>query len=175
MGVLDEPAFEAHLAPCPACKGTRLELRAFLDQLVPAMLGDAAGAGKLVHDGEKFVDGTYRIACAGCKHVVFSSDACPRCNAPGGLAAAVASESRWKVPKRCAACNATELSVTALVNATTLHGGGRAQPRPTAELGEPGFHVTSITCDDCGEDAENAEGGDSCPLCAAPGPLRARP
>jgi len=172
MGSLDEPTFATHLAPCPKCSGTKLELLSFLDQLVPAMLGEAAGPGRFVHDGEKFVDGTYSIACAGCKHVIFISDVCPRCNAPGKLNTAIRTESRFTVPRTCAACSATELSVTALTLAITFHTGGRSQPRPAAELGEPGFHVISIECDDCGE---TTTAGDACPLCAAPGPLRPRP
>ena len=172
MGNLDEPTFAAHLAPCPACGGTRLEIASFIDQRVPVMLAEAAGAGRWVHDGEKFVDGTYRIACAGCKHVVFASDVCPRCNTPGGLGAATRTATRLPVPRTCPSCDATELSVTALTTSTTLHTGGRAQPRATAELGDPGFHVTSIDCDDCGE---VASAGDACPLCGAAGPVRARP
>lgn len=171
MGLLDEPTFASHLAPCPKCAGTRLQLRAFLDQLVPTMLGDAAGAGRFVHDGEKFVDGTYEITCAGCKHVLFASDACPRCNAPGGLAKALKDETRLPVPRNCPSCEATELAVTGLVDAVTLHAGGKSTPKAKAELHEPGFHVTLIECDDCGEIAA----AEDCPLCAAPAPLRPRP
>ena len=43
-----------------------------------------------VYDGEKFVDGVYEVTCAGCHHVVFSADVCPRCHAPGGLKRALA-------------------------------------------------------------------------------------
>ena len=49
---------------------------------VDVMLAEATNAGKWAHDGEKFVDGTYRIECVACKHVAFASDVCPRCNAP---------------------------------------------------------------------------------------------
>src|SRR5262249_60443298 len=86
MGQLDETRFEAMLrAGCPACGATALDIFSFLDRRLDIMLGEPNDDGRWVHDGEKFVDGTYRIACASCSHVVFADDACPRCHAPGGL------------------------------------------------------------------------------------------
>jgi hypothetical protein len=173
MGSLDQPAFEAIVnGGCPACGNATLELSSFIDRTVPVMLADPTGPGKWAHDGEKFVDGTYRVACVACAHVVFESDVCPRCNAPGGLARALAGPSRLVVPRRCPACNELELTAVALVPASARGGGGAVpRPVPRVELGEPGYHVVAYACDAC-DHAEVAEG---CPLCAAPGPLRPRP
>ncbi len=172
MGHLDEPGFAAKLAPCSACGGARLELRSYIDQRVAVMLADPTGAPRWVHDGEKFVDGTYLISCAGCKHVVFSSDDCPRCHAPGALPAAIARASRIAVPRTCPTCKNTELTITALVPAIAAHGGGKTIPKALVELGEPGFHVVEIECDDCGTISDC---GDACPICGGAGPLRPRP
>ena len=148
------------------------EVASYLDRKVSVMLGDANDDGVWAHDGEKFVDGTYRIACVGCQQVAFASDDCPRCHASGTLPATLASASRLAVPKRCPRCNATEVSLIGLAPATVRHGAGRTPaPTPKALLGEPGFHVVAIACDDC-DWVTSAEG---CPLCAAPGPLRERP
>jgi ssDNA-binding Zn-finger/Zn-ribbon topoisomerase 1 len=174
MGLLDEAAFDLLVrGGCPACRGTTLEIRSFLDKSLVVMAGDPNDDGRWVHDGEKFVDGTYHIACASCAHLVFASDACPRCNAVGGLARALAEVSRLVVPKRCPACDELELMALALVPATARHGGGdtRPKPKPLAEHGDPGYHVVAYACDAC----DRAVVAERCPLCDAPGPLRARP
>jgi ssDNA-binding Zn-finger/Zn-ribbon topoisomerase 1 len=173
MGKLDQPAFEAHLRDgCPKCGAHLLEIRSFIDRSVQLMLADPNGPGKWAHDGEKFVDGTYRIACATCAHVVFESSICPRCDADGGLAKALGDRSRLAVPKRCPTCNELELLAVALVPAVARAGGGETpKPKPLAEFGEPGYHVVAYACDAC-DHAVVAEG---CPLCAASGPLRERP
>ena len=173
MGALDQPTFEATInGGCKACGGATLEIRSIIDRTVGVMLADPTNAGKWAHDGEKFVDGTYRIACVACAHVAFSSEMCPRCNAPAQLAKVLAGSSRLVVPKRCPKCNELELLAIALVPATARSGGGETpKPKPLAELGEPGYHVVAFACDAC-DHAEVAEG---CPLCAKPGPLRVRP
>ncbi|CAN5441530.1 hypothetical protein BH11MYX1_BH11MYX1_50320 [soil metagenome] len=101
-----------------------LEIRSFIDRTVGIMLADPTNAGKWSHDGEKFVDGTYRITCVTCKHVVFSSDICPRCNAPAQLAVARGEPSKLAVPVRCPKCNELELLAISLVPATAKSGGG---------------------------------------------------
>ena len=173
MGSLDQPGFEALLAAgCTACGGATLEIASFIDRSVALMLAEPTNAGRWAHDGEKFVDGTYRVTCVACKHLVFASDICPRCNAAGGLAHALAEPSRLVAPKRCASCNELELLAVALVPATAKSGGGETpKPKPLVELGEPGYHLVAYACDACGV-AVVAEG---CPLCGAPGPLRERP
>lgn len=173
MGSLDQPAFTALVTGgCPACKSGVLEIRSFIDRSVVMMLGEPNDAGKFVHDGEKFVDGTYRVTCAGCAQVVFTSDVCPRCNAAGGLARALADGSRLAVPKKCPRCKELELLTLALVPVVARYGSGEApKPKPLVEPGEPGHHVVAFACDGC----DHAVVAERCPLCDAPGPLRPRP
>lgn len=173
MGKLDEQQFEAIVgAGCPACGAATLEIKSFIDRRVLLMLADPNDAGRWVHDGEKFVDGTYAITCASCAKVVFESDVCPRCNAEGGLEKALGEPSRLPIPKKCPACNELELLALALVPATARYGGGHApKPQPLAEYGEPGHHMVAYACESC----DSAVVTQRCPLCDAPGPLRPRP
>ncbi|HET7500039.1 MAG TPA: hypothetical protein VFK02_03525 [Kofleriaceae bacterium] len=173
MGQLDEDRFEATVAAgCPACGGGALEIWSFIDRKLSIMLGEPNDDGAWAHDGEKFVDGTYRIACGSCGHVVFADDACPRCHAAGGLARALGEASRLTVPRRCAACNETELLAVALIPAAVRYSGGRAAlPRPLGDLGDPGYHVVAYVCESC----EAAVVAKACPLCDGAGPLRPRP
>ena len=173
MGRLDETAFEAAVSSgCPSCGQRALEIRTFLDQRQLLMLADPNDAGKFVHDGEKFIDGTYRIACPACSHVVFESPDCPRCHAAGGLAKALAEPSRMPIPKRCPACSELELIALALVPAQARYAeGDRPKPTALAEFGERGHHMVAFACESC----DAATVTQKCPLCDAPGPLRVRP
>ncbi len=173
MGALDQPTFETIVGTgCPSCHGRSLEIRSFIDRSLVVMLADPNNEGRWVHDGEKFVDGTYRITCTACAHVVFSSDVCPRCNAADALARALDTPSRITVPKRCPKCSELELLAIALVPATARYGGGETpKPKPLAEWGEDGYHVVAFACHAC----DNAVVAERCPLCDAPGPLRPRP
>lgn len=176
MGQLDERAFAHHLQACRGCGGTSFDVATYLDRHVEVMLGDANNDGKWVHDGEKFVDGVYRITCATCRVDAFRSDACPRCHAPGTLAATLAAPSHLAVPRRCPACSGMQLAVIGFAPATVrtaapASGAKPPTPTPRALFGEPGFHVIAMACDDC-DWAATAPG---CPLCAGPGPLRPRP
>lgn len=173
MGQLDEPRFESLVhAGCPACGGTTLDIRSFIDRRLIIMLADPNDDGRWAHDGEKFVDGTYRISCAACQRVAFEHPDCPRCHAPGGLARALADTSRVTVPKRCPSCKETELLAIALIPATTRYSGrSAALPTPLADFGDPGYHIVAYACASC----DAATVTQSCPLCDAPGPLRPRP
>ena len=173
MGSLDEAAFDRIVrAGCPACGAATLDIKSVLDKSLVVMAGEPNDEGRWAHDGEKFVDGTYHVACATCSHVVFESDVCPRCNAAGGLARALGDRSRMTVPKRCPGCNELELLALALVPAVARHtAGGKPKPRQLVEHGEPGYHVVAYACDAC----DRATVAERCPLCDAPGPLRARP
>lgn len=173
MGQLDEPRFDALVhAGCPACGHQALEIRSFLDRRIDMMLGDPNDDGRWVHDGEKFVDGTYGIACVACNHVAFTDAACPRCHAAGGLAKALAEPSRLVPPRRCAACKETELIALALIPAKVHYRGGvAALPDPLCAFGDPGYHVVAYACESC----DAAVVAQACPLCDAPGPLRPRP
>src|SRR5207253_1566733 len=97
---------------------------------------------------------------------------CPRCHAGGALDRALATATRAMPPKRCPSCKATELTMLAFVPAVVTFAGGRPPPpKPLAELGDPGFHVIALVCDECGPIAAP----DTCPICNGPGPLRERP
>jgi hypothetical protein len=171
MGALSQSQFEQIVnAPCPACGGSSLEISTFIDRSFVAMVGEPNDAGRWVHDGEKFVDGTYKIACTSCAHAVFASDICPRCNAAGALPKALESSSRIAIPKRCPKCNELELIAIALIPAKA-HAGTAPKPKPTVDYGEPGYHVVAYACHAC----DNAVVSERCPLCDAPGPLRPRP
>ena len=153
------------------CGSKILEVRTFLDQRLLMMLADPNDAGRWVHDGEKFIDGIYRIACTACPCVVFEHADCPRCHAVGGLAKALDDTSRLHVPKRCASCNELELLALALVNAKAKTGAGTPKPEPLAAFGEPGHHIVAYACESC----DAAVVTQKCPLCDATGPLRPRP
>src|SRR5258708_35308499 len=67
MGLFDETGLQRLVdAGCPKCGSIKLVFRTYLDGLVPLMGGEPIGRVKWVYDGEKFVDGVYRIVCAGC-------------------------------------------------------------------------------------------------------------
>ena len=173
MGKLDEAAFDATVrAGCTACGSATLEIESFIDRRIVLMLADPNDDGKWVHDGEKFVDGTYRISCPSCSHVAFADDDCPRCHAHDGLKLALTDRSRLTVPKRCPKCNEFELLALALVRASARYGGGiTPKPKPLADFGEPGHHIVVFACEAC----EAATVSQRCPLCDGPGPLRVRP
>ena len=172
MGQLDEERFEKLIgAGCRNCGNKVLEIRTFLDRRVLLMLADPNDAGRWVHDGEKFVDGAYRIACSGCDTVVFEDADCPRCHSTGGLLRALGDKSRLEIPKRCSSCNELELIALALVPATAKSGAGTPKPQPMCEFGEPGFHMVAFACESC----DAAVVTQKCPLCDATGPLRPRP
>jgi hypothetical protein len=173
MGALDVARFEAIVNEgCRACGRATLEISSYLDRSVPLMLADPTDVGRWAHDGEKFVDGTYRITCVACRAVVFESTQCPRCHAEGGLARALGEPSRLRAPKRCPGCNEIELLALAMVPAAARVGGGLVpKPAPLVDFSDPGYHLVAYACDAC-DRAVVAEG---CPLCGAAGPLRDRP
>jgi RNA polymerase subunit RPABC4/transcription elongation factor Spt4 len=174
MGLLDEPGLERLIgAGCPKCSSLKLSFRTYVDGLLPIMGAEPIGRITWVYDGEKFVDGVYEVSCAECKEVVFATDVCPRCHAPGGLGRALETPNGWSVPVRCAKCDGEELRYIALVPALVTYEGKRAQKaRSATELHEDGFHGYRVDCRDCGTVAERTDG---CPLCDAPAPLRPRP
>jgi len=174
MGLLDEKGLEGLVrAGCPACGAAKLAFRTYVDGALPLMGGEPVGRIAWVYDGEKFIDGVYEITCAAYKHVVFASDVCPRCHAPGGLARALATPNRWPVPASCPSCDGEEIRYVAFVPARVDYEGMRAEKaRTSTELHEDGFHGARVDCRDCGTVAALT---DACPLCAAPGPLRPRP
>ena len=70
-------------------------------------------------------------------------------------------------------CGEEEVIYRALLPARVVYEERRAEkPRTATEPHDDGFHGYRVDCRDCGTVSELIE---SCPLCAAPGPLRARP
>jgi hypothetical protein len=135
----------------------------------------AEPVGKLywAYDGEKFVDGVFEIACMACSSVAFTSDACPRCHAAGGLATALDGENTYPSPKECPSCAGQEVRLIAFVPAKIVYQGKRAEKAQTAtEPHDPGFHGYRVDCKSCGTVAEIVG---RCPLCASSGPPRPRP
>ena len=172
MGALDEASFVQLLDKCAKCEASAFEVNSYIDRETRVMLGERNDDGRWSHDGEKFIDGVYRIRCIGCSADAFATTACPRCHREGGLADALDVASRLAVPKRCPQCKGTEMTITGFAPATVRTGEGRPpSPTPIALFPDAGFHVATIMCDSC-EWAAAAEG---CPLCGGPGPLRERP
>jgi hypothetical protein len=172
VGQLDEKQFEQTIAGCLRCEHKAFEVSSYIDRKQSVMLGDANDDGRWVHDGEKFIDGVYRIRCLNCSTEAFATDACPRCHRADQVAAALGAMSRLVVPKRCPGCKGTELAITGFAPATVRTGAGRpAAPAPTALFGDAGFHIALAACDGC-DWVQAAEG---CPICGGPGPLRTRP
>jgi hypothetical protein len=172
MGGLDERRFSDAIAKCSACGAAAFEVASYIDRQISVMLGERNDDGRWVHDGEKFIDGVYRIRCLACGAEPFATDDCPRCHHPGVLATALGAMSKLEVPKRCPSCKGTEVTMVGFAPATVRTGEAkRPSPSPVALLGDPGFHVAAISCDSCNWVAV-AEG---CPICGGAGPLRVRP
>ena len=85
MGKLDEPAFAAIIASCKKCDAKAFEVASYIDRQVTVMLGERNDDGRWIHDGEKFIDGVYRVKCIRCSDVAFTTEDCPRCHREGGL------------------------------------------------------------------------------------------
>jgi len=173
MGALDQDQFEKLVqGGCAKCGHRVLEIQSYIDRSLVMMAGEPNNEGRWAHDGEKFVDGTYAIHCAGCATVAFESSMCPRCNAPDSLAKVQSEASRITVPKRCGKCNELELLAVAFAPAKARYGDGATpKPKQIVDFGDPGYHVVAYACNGC----DSAVVADRCPLCDAPGPLRPRP
>jgi hypothetical protein len=174
MGMLTVTELEILLSTgCSACAGTSLRFRAYVDAGVPMMASEPVGKLYWAYNGERFVDGVFEIVCSACSAIVFASDVCPRCHAPGGLATALDLENAYPAPRECPTCAGQEVRLIAFVPAKVVYEGKRAQKAQTAiEPHDPGFHGYRVDCKRCGTVAELAGG---CPLCESTGPLRPRP
>ncbi len=172
MGYLDEKRFAQAIAGCSKCDAKAFEVQSYIDRQLSVMLAQPNQDGRWTHDGEQFIDGTFRIKCIACSTEAYSAEDCPRCHHAGGLASALGSAARLTVPKRCPSCKGTELTVTAFVPARVRTGEGRpGAPTAIAQFGDPGFHIAGILCEGC----DWVAAADGCPLCGGPGPLRERP
>ena len=173
MGLFDTAALEELLAKGCPCGSTKLTFETYVDARYTLLGGEQYGSLVWAYKGETFVDGVFEIACAACKKVLFHEDACPRCNAEGALPEILATENRLPLPVSCNQCGTQKLNLTAMVPATVLYQGKRGEKaRASADMADEGFHGVRVDCVSCGNVATV---GKNCPLCAAPGPLRARP
>jgi len=175
MGLLDEAGLHDLVeGGCAACGARKLAFRTYVDGTIPFMGGEPVGRVTWVYDGEKFVDGVYAVTCAGCQHLVFSADVCPRCHTLGGLARALETPNGFPAPAQCPSCDGDEVNLVALLPALVTHDGGRAdKARTQVEPHDQGFHGYRVDCRDCGPAV--AVRSEACPLCEAPPPLRPRP
>ncbi len=150
MGQLDEVGFGKAIAGCATCGRAAFVVSSYIDRQIGVMLADRNDDGRWAHDGEKFIDGVYRIRCIGCGTDAFAATACPRCHREGGLADAIDVASRLEVPRRCPQCTGTEMTITGFAPATVRTGEGRPpSPTPLALFPDAGFHVATIMCDSC--------------------------
>ena len=150
MGHLDEKKFAQAIAGCAKCDAKAFEVQSYIDRQLSVMLARANQDGRWTHDGEKFIDGTFRIKCIGCSTEAYTTEDCPRCHRAGGLAEAMGNVARLTVPKRCPTCKGTELTVMAFVPARVRTGEGRpGAPTAIAQFGDAGFHISGIMCEGC--------------------------
>jgi hypothetical protein len=174
MGQLDEPGLNRLIeAGCPACGDKKLIFRTYVDGHMPFMGGEPVGRVTWSYDGEKFVDGVHHVACGTCAHVMFQAGVCPRCHAADGLKKALETTNDYPVPVACPSCDEDQVTYFAFLPATVAYQDGRAAKAASrVEPHEPGFHGYRADCRYCGTIAARTA---TCPLCGAPGPLRARP
>src|SRR5439155_18667790 len=119
-----------------ACGGKTFDVASYLDRQVVVMLGEANDDGRWTHDGEKFIDGVYRVRCIRCGKEPFATTDCPRCHRAGGLDTALGVMSRLAIPKRCPSCRGTEITVVGFAPATVRCGAGRPPaPKPLGLFG----------------------------------------
>ena len=139
------------------------------------MVGDPNDEGRWVHDGEKFVDGTYRIACASCTHVVFDERHVPALQRRRrARARARDAEPRSPFPSAARSATSSSCSRSRWSRRSRSTAAEPPKPKPLAEFGEPGYHVVAYACHAC----DNAVVAERCPLCdgrrPAPPPSVAR-
>ncbi len=148
---LTEAAFaEIVDAGCSDCGNKKLAIEAIVLQNLPLLAGELFGAPSWAYKGEDLVQGTYRIACDGCKKELYSEAACSRCNAPRGVARALESENTFPFPTECAGCSSELLTAMAFVPALVLYEGKRAaKARSQTAPEDPGFHAIRLECKNC--------------------------
>lgn len=161
---LSEEAFTALVdAGCLDCKSKKLTVETYVAQQLPLLGGEIYGSPSWGYKGEDLVRGTYRIACDGCKKELFTATACPRCEAPDGIARALAAENDFPLPTSCTGCGSELVTATAYVPAVVVYEGKRAAKARTQTAPEdPGFHAYRAECKQCRNVAEQRV---PCPLC----------
>ena len=161
---LTEEAFTALVdAGCTDCQSKKLTVESIVTQRMPILGGEPYGSPSWGYKGEDLVRGTFRIACDECHKELFTATACPRCDAPGGMARALESENAFPLPQSCKGCGSELLHALAYVPATVLYEGKRAAKARTQTVPEdPGFHAFRVECKQCKNESELRT---PCPLC----------
>ncbi len=173
MSTLTEASFSALIEKGCVCGGTTWNIASYVEGRVPVLEGETFGAMVWAYKGETFVDGIFEIVCASCKQAAFSDSICPRCHAGEGLERALTSENTLSVPKACPGCRGKQVGFVGFVPARVHYVGKRAEKaRNTTAIEDEGFHGVRVECKACLHVTEREL--TSCPLCAAPGPLRKR-
>lgn len=162
---LTEAAFTEIVERGCACGSKRLVVEAYVAQKLPLLGGEVFGAPSWGYKGEDLVSGTFTIACSDCKTKLFTSTACPKCFAEGGLERALESENVFSLPTACDDCGSEQLTATAFVPVVVPYEGKRAAKARTQTAPEdPGFHAVAFQCKRC-QVTSRARAG--CPVCAA--------
>jgi len=173
MGLFGKADLDRVIAAGCGCGDKRLAFRTYVDGRIPMMAGEPIGRLGWAYDGEAFCDGVYEVSCLACKQSLFSSTACTRCNADGGLDKALSTTNAYPVPDACPGCDGEEIVLFGFVPAETTYEGKRAEKaRTDVDLYDEGFHGFQAWCKTCGVFGELKT---ACPLCAAAGPIRDRP
>ncbi len=175
MGALTEATFtECLQRGCAGCGGKKFLIETYVEGAFGVVEGEPDGSVAWAYKGETFVDGVFAIGCVACGGRLFDDPRCPRCHAPGGLARALAAADRRPVPAACPRCAEDSLRYRAFAPASVVYEGKRAgKAKARSEPGEAGFHGLGAECPTCGP--LEPRGGEACPLCDAPGPLRPQP
>ncbi|MBX3204452.1 MAG: hypothetical protein KF764_05255 [Labilithrix sp.] len=164
---LTEEAFTALVdAGCSDCPSKKLTVETYVAQSLPLLGGELYGSPSWAYRGEDLVRGTIRIGCDGCSRELYAATACPRCEAPEGIARALEYENAFPLPTSCTSCGSELVTVTAYVPATVVYEGVRAAKARTQTAPEdPGFHAFRAECKQCRNTAEQRV---PCPLCSKP-------
>ncbi|MEO8876521.1 MAG: hypothetical protein ABI461_13105 [Polyangiaceae bacterium] len=150
-------------AGCDTCGSKKLIVESLVAQKLTLLGGEPYGQPTWGYKGEELVQGTYRIACDGCKKDLYQSSVCPLCNAEGGVERALAQENGFPLPETCASCGHDMLTATAYVPATISYEGKRAQKaRTTTKPEDAGFHAIRVDCKECRAVSQRKV---PCPLC----------
>ena len=179
MGLLDEPGLDRLIAAGCACGSQTLLFRTYVDGVFPFVAAEPVGRVTWAYDGERFVDGVYRRHVRGLRRdPVFGGrvPAVPRARRSGtraGHAQRVGRAARVRRPGLRRGGDQVRRLRPGARHATSS---GRADKARTAtEPHDDGFHGLRATCRGCGAVAVERTDAGPCPLCEAPGPLRARP
>lgn len=161
---LTEAAFTAIVdAGCSACGSKKVTVTSYVAQQLPLLGGELYGSPSWEYKGEDLVRGTFQIACAACMHALYTSSACPRCDASDRLEAALEAENTLPLPVRCTGCGSELVTASAYVPATVVYEGKRgAKARTETAPEDPGFHAFRFACKSCRNTTERKS---PCPLC----------